>query len=118
VERLRGKTGGLDLHQVAARLAELQMNEVHVEAGAKLSGALLSAGLVDEWLLYVAPRLLGKEARPLAAIARLARLESAPGFTIVESGMVGPDLRLRLRPAVDVSPGVRSSAVKSPVVKR
>jgi diaminohydroxyphosphoribosylaminopyrimidine deaminase/5-amino-6-(5-phosphoribosylamino)uracil reductase len=98
VERVRGKPGGLDLRQVFARLAELQMNEVHVEAGPRLSGALLSAGLVDEWLLYVAPRLLGKEAKPLAVISRLTKLDAAPGFTIVESRSVGPDLRLRLRP--------------------
>jgi diaminohydroxyphosphoribosylaminopyrimidine deaminase/5-amino-6-(5-phosphoribosylamino)uracil reductase len=99
VERMRGKPGGLDLRQVFARLAELQMNEVHVEAGPRLSGALLTAGLVDEWLLYVAPRLLGKEARPLAAITRLTKLEAAPAFTIVDSRAVGPDLRLRLRPS-------------------
>jgi diaminohydroxyphosphoribosylaminopyrimidine deaminase/5-amino-6-(5-phosphoribosylamino)uracil reductase len=76
-----------------------------VEAGPRLSGALLTAGLVDEWLLYVAPRLLGKEARPLAAITRLAKLEAAPGFTIVDSRAVGPDLRLRLRPASGASSG-------------
>lgn len=108
VERVRGRPGGLDLRQVFARLAELQMNEVHVEAGPRLSGALLTAGLVDEWLLYVAPRLLGKEARPLAAITRLTKLEAAPGFTIVDSRAVGPDLRLRLRPAPAASFGART----------
>jgi diaminohydroxyphosphoribosylaminopyrimidine deaminase/5-amino-6-(5-phosphoribosylamino)uracil reductase len=99
VERVRARAGGLDLPRVFARLAELQVNEVHVEAGPRLSGALLSAGLVDEWLVYVAPILLGKEAKPLAAIDRLSRLDAAPGFTLVDSRPVGPDLRLRLRPA-------------------
>jgi diaminohydroxyphosphoribosylaminopyrimidine deaminase/5-amino-6-(5-phosphoribosylamino)uracil reductase len=99
VERVRARSGGLDLPKVFARLAELQVNEVHVEAGPRLSGALLSAGLVDEWLVYMAPLLLGKEAKPLAAIDRLTRLDAAPGFTIVESRTVGPDLRLRLRPS-------------------
>ena len=102
VERLRNGRGGIDLHRVFARLAEMQMNEVHVEAGPRLSGALLSAGLVDEWLLYVAPRLMGKEAKPLAWIPRLTKLEAAPAFTLLDSQAVGPDLRLRLRP---VPPG-------------
>jgi diaminohydroxyphosphoribosylaminopyrimidine deaminase/5-amino-6-(5-phosphoribosylamino)uracil reductase len=97
VERLRPARAGLDLKRVFARLAELEMNEVLVEAGPRLAGALLTAGLVDEWLLYVAPRLLGKEAKPLASFARLTRLEDAPGFSLVESQAVGPDLRLRLR---------------------
>jgi diaminohydroxyphosphoribosylaminopyrimidine deaminase/5-amino-6-(5-phosphoribosylamino)uracil reductase len=97
VERLRAGRAGLDLKRVFARLAELEMNEVLVEAGPRLAGALLTAGLVDEWLLYVAPRLLGKEAKPLASFARLTRLDAAPGFSLLESQAVGPDLRLRLR---------------------
>jgi diaminohydroxyphosphoribosylaminopyrimidine deaminase/5-amino-6-(5-phosphoribosylamino)uracil reductase len=87
------------LPRVFACLAEREINEVLVEAGAKLSGALLAAGLVDEWLLYLAPKLLGQDARPLAALPRLAALDAAPAFTLVESRAVGPDLRLRLRPA-------------------
>jgi diaminohydroxyphosphoribosylaminopyrimidine deaminase/5-amino-6-(5-phosphoribosylamino)uracil reductase len=63
-----------------------------------LSGALLAAGLVDEWLLYIAPRLLGPQARPLAHLARLSKLDASPGFTLIDSQSVGPDLRLRLRP--------------------
>jgi diaminohydroxyphosphoribosylaminopyrimidine deaminase/5-amino-6-(5-phosphoribosylamino)uracil reductase len=88
----------LDLGRVFARLAELEMNEVLVEAGPRLSGALLSAGLVDEWLLYVAPRLLGPHARPLANLARMTRLASAPEFELLDSKPFGADLRLRLRP--------------------
>ena len=98
IERLRTVRAHLDLNRVFARLAELGMNEVLVEAGPKLSGALLADGLVDEWLLYVAPKLLGKDAKPLAALARLARLDAAPAFRIMDSQAVGPDLRIRLRP--------------------
>jgi diaminohydroxyphosphoribosylaminopyrimidine deaminase/5-amino-6-(5-phosphoribosylamino)uracil reductase len=99
IERIRTVRAHLDLRQVFARLAELEMNEVLVEAGPKLSGALLAAGLVDEWLLYFAPKLLGRDAKPLAALGRLTRLDAAPQFTLLESTSVGPDLRLRLRPA-------------------
>ena len=80
-----------------ARLAELEVNDVLVEAGPRLAGALFAAGLVDEWLLYIAPKLLGKDAKPLAALARLTRLDAAPEFELLDSKVVGPDLRLRLQ---------------------
>jgi diaminohydroxyphosphoribosylaminopyrimidine deaminase/5-amino-6-(5-phosphoribosylamino)uracil reductase len=71
VERVRVKRSHLDFSAVFARLAELEVNDVLVEAGPRLSGALLTAGLVDEWLLYVAPKLLGEGAKPVASLARL-----------------------------------------------
>jgi diaminohydroxyphosphoribosylaminopyrimidine deaminase/5-amino-6-(5-phosphoribosylamino)uracil reductase len=98
IERVRVKRSHLDLAAVFARLAELEVNDVLVEAGPRLSGALLTAGLVDEWLLYVAPKLLGDGAKPVASLARLTKLEAAPGFTLLDSKIVGPDLRLRLQP--------------------
>ena len=98
VERLHVKRSHLDLAAVFARLAELQVNDVLVEAGPRLSGALLAAGLVDEWLLYVAPKLLGEGAKPLATLGRLTKLDAAPEFAVLDSKVVGPDLRLRLRP--------------------
>jgi diaminohydroxyphosphoribosylaminopyrimidine deaminase/5-amino-6-(5-phosphoribosylamino)uracil reductase len=98
VERIAVKRSHLDFTAVFARLADLEINDVLVEAGPRLSGALLAAGLVDEWLLYVAPKLLGKDAKPVAALARLTKLDDAPGFELLESKVVGPDLRLRLRP--------------------
>jgi len=96
IERVRAVRGHLDLKRVITRLGELAINEVLVEAGPRLSGALLSAGLVDEWLLYLAPKLLGPQAKPLAALARLTKLAKAPDFEILDSQPVGPDLRLRL----------------------
>jgi diaminohydroxyphosphoribosylaminopyrimidine deaminase/5-amino-6-(5-phosphoribosylamino)uracil reductase len=98
VERIRVARSHLDLNAVFARLAELEVNDVLVEAGSRLAGALFAAGLVDEWLLYIAPKLLGKEAKPLAALARLTRLDAAPEFELLDSKVVGPDVRLRLRP--------------------
>jgi len=90
--------GRVDLVRVLGRLADEQMNEVHVEAGPTLSGALIRAGLADELLLYAAPMLLGPHARPLVELPRLDELEQAPRLEIVESAAVGPDLRIRLRP--------------------
>jgi diaminohydroxyphosphoribosylaminopyrimidine deaminase / 5-amino-6-(5-phosphoribosylamino)uracil reductase len=98
IVRIKVTRGHLDLRQVFAKLGELQINDVLVEAGPRLSGALLSAGLVDEWLLYVAPKLLGAGAKPLADLPRLTKLAAARQFDILESRAVGPDLRLRLAP--------------------
>jgi diaminohydroxyphosphoribosylaminopyrimidine deaminase/5-amino-6-(5-phosphoribosylamino)uracil reductase len=99
IERVRTVRGYLDLAKVFRRLGELQINEVLVEAGPRLAGALLSAGLVDEWLLYIAPKLLGVGAKPLAALGRLTKMAKAPRFEMLDSVKVGPDLRLRLQPA-------------------
>jgi diaminohydroxyphosphoribosylaminopyrimidine deaminase/5-amino-6-(5-phosphoribosylamino)uracil reductase len=98
VERIRVARAHLNLAAVFARLAELEINDVLVEAGSRLSAALFAANLVDEWLLYLAPKLLGKDAKPVAALARLTKLEAAPEFVLVDSKPIGPDLRLRLQP--------------------
>lgn len=90
--------GGLDLRYVLARLANAQMNEIHVEAGPTLAGALIREGLVDELLIYAAPLLIGPQGRALADLPRLDALADAPRFEIIESAALGPDLRMRLRP--------------------
>jgi len=98
VARVRTVRGHLDLARVFAQLGELAVNEVLVESGPRLAGALFAAGLVDEWLLYLAPKLLGRGAKPLADLPRLTQLAAARQFDILETRSVGPDLRLRLRP--------------------
>jgi diaminohydroxyphosphoribosylaminopyrimidine deaminase/5-amino-6-(5-phosphoribosylamino)uracil reductase len=104
IERVRVTRARLDLERVFARLGELEVNDVLVEAGPRFAGALFAAGLVDEWLLYVAPKLLGKDAKPVMALPRLANLADAPEFDVRESSTVGPDLRLRLVPRVRAKP--------------
>jgi diaminohydroxyphosphoribosylaminopyrimidine deaminase/5-amino-6-(5-phosphoribosylamino)uracil reductase len=74
------------------------VNELLVECGAGLAGALLSAGLVDELLLYLAPTLLGRGSRPLADLEAPAALAGRLQFSIEERRDVGADLLLRLRP--------------------
>ena len=58
------------------------------------------SGFASEWLLYLAPKLLGRGAKPLADLPPLTKLSAARQFDILESQAVGPDLRLRLRPRV------------------
>ncbi|KFN47238.1 bifunctional diaminohydroxyphosphoribosylaminopyrimidine deaminase/5-amino-6-(5-phosphoribosylamino)uracil reductase RibD [Arenimonas metalli] len=95
---VRRVDGGLDLSAVLSQLAQRGVNELQVEAGATLSGALLKAGLVDELLLYVAPVLLGERARPLFAGIDPATMAERIGLKLVETRQVGPDLRLLLAP--------------------
>ncbi len=95
---VRRVNGGLDLSAVLSQLAQRGVNELQVEAGATLSGALLKAGLVDELLLYIAPVLLGERGRPLFAGIDPATMADRIGLTLVETRQVGPDLRLLLAP--------------------
>jgi diaminohydroxyphosphoribosylaminopyrimidine deaminase/5-amino-6-(5-phosphoribosylamino)uracil reductase len=89
---------GLDLYAVLDRLGDLASNEVLVEAGPTLSGAFVQCGLADELLLYMAPKLLGPDARALFNLPRLEDLQQAPRFRIIEQLLIGDDLRIRLRP--------------------
>jgi diaminohydroxyphosphoribosylaminopyrimidine deaminase / 5-amino-6-(5-phosphoribosylamino)uracil reductase len=89
--------GKSNLAALLADLARREVNELHVEAGEKLNASLLRAGLVDELLLYVAPRLLG-DGRGIAALGALGTLADSFDFEFVDIERVGADLRLRLRP--------------------
>jgi diaminohydroxyphosphoribosylaminopyrimidine deaminase / 5-amino-6-(5-phosphoribosylamino)uracil reductase len=89
--------GKTDLAALLVDLARREINELHVEAGEKLNGSLLREGLVDELLLYIAPRLLGP-GRGIAAIGPLASLAESLDFELIDVERVDPDLRLRLRP--------------------
>ncbi|KRE86175.1 bifunctional diaminohydroxyphosphoribosylaminopyrimidine deaminase/5-amino-6-(5-phosphoribosylamino)uracil reductase [Rhodanobacter sp. Soil772] len=101
VERIVLATQGdaLDLRAVLALLADHGCNEVHVEAGPTLCGALFAAGLVDELLLYVAPLLLGDGARPLLQLPTLDDMARRWQLQVVDQRMLGADWRLQLRPA-------------------
>lgn len=93
------RDNGLDLEAVLAWLAAVDANEVHVEAGPTLCGALMRAGLVDEWLLYIAPVLLGEAARPLLHMPSPTTMATRHGFHLLEHTRLGDDIRLRLRRA-------------------
>jgi diaminohydroxyphosphoribosylaminopyrimidine deaminase/5-amino-6-(5-phosphoribosylamino)uracil reductase len=90
-------TPRLSLPAVLDRLGAREINELWVEAGPRLAGALLGEALVDELILYIAPKLLGPQARPLVEMEELPNLHAAPGFAVVETRQIGDDVRLRLR---------------------
>jgi diaminohydroxyphosphoribosylaminopyrimidine deaminase / 5-amino-6-(5-phosphoribosylamino)uracil reductase len=86
-----------DLHAVMALLAEREVNEVHVEAGPDLCGALMRAGLVDELVIYMAPHLMGSAARGLMNLA-LERMDERIALEIADIRAVGQDWRIIARP--------------------
>ena len=98
IEATRRAAGGIDLRQLMTRLAQMEMNEVWVEAGAFLSGALLAAGLVDELVVYFAPSILGASARGMFELPELRSLKERRQLEILETRMIGPDLRVIARP--------------------
>lgn len=88
----------VDLDGMMRWFGEHDVNEVHVEAGAGLSGALLSAGCVDELLVYLAPMLLG-DAAGMVRMPMIDHLEGAQRFEFTDFTRVGADARLRARVA-------------------
>ena len=84
----------VDLPALLRLLAARECNEIHLEAGARLSGAFLAADLVDELLLYQAPVLLG-EGRPIAAIGPLSAITQGTRLRWLQRKEVGEDMRLR-----------------------
>jgi diaminohydroxyphosphoribosylaminopyrimidine deaminase/5-amino-6-(5-phosphoribosylamino)uracil reductase len=92
-----GPNGKVDLAAMLADLAGRGINELHVEAGHKLNGSFVREGLVDEFLIYLAPKLLGI-GRELAAFGPLDRLEAAPQLRFQSVTPIGDDLRILARP--------------------
>ncbi|WP_156949867.1 bifunctional diaminohydroxyphosphoribosylaminopyrimidine deaminase/5-amino-6-(5-phosphoribosylamino)uracil reductase RibD [Simplicispira psychrophila] len=97
VVQLPGAEGRVDLAAVLRDLGQRGINELHIEAGQQLNGALLRAGLVDELLLYLAPKLLGA-GLGMANIGPLPSLAEALALEFTDVQRVGPDLRVLARP--------------------
>lgn len=89
--------GKVDLTALARELARRGINEVHVEAGFKLNGSLVAAGLVDELLVYLAPRLLGETGRGMFALPAVEELARARRLAWRDVTRIGEDLRLVAR---------------------
>ncbi|SFO10290.1 diaminohydroxyphosphoribosylaminopyrimidine deaminase / 5-amino-6-(5-phosphoribosylamino)uracil reductase [Nitrosospira briensis] len=87
----------VDLAGMMRRLADFEINEVLVEAGCRLNGALINAGLVDELVIYLAPYLLGDRARGMFKLAELTDLAEKRPVKIRDLRMVGPDIRVTAR---------------------
>lgn len=96
VIELANPTGKVDLPKLFSYLAtERAMNEIHVESGFKLNGSMLREGCVDELLLYYAPFFIG-DGIGMANVPDLASLQARQDWQIIDQGLIGNDLRLRL----------------------
>ncbi len=98
VLRFPGSADTVDLRALLEHLAELEINEVMTETGATLSGALLRAGLIDEMVIYIAPTLMGAEARGLFSLPGLDHLEDRIDVEITDMRAMGRDWRMTAKP--------------------
>lgn len=89
-----GAHAQVDLGALLSILARRGVNELLTEAGATLNGALIAAGFVDEWVMYVAPVLLGDGARGLFALPEPAQMQDRRALAIKDVRQIGADLRL------------------------
>jgi diaminohydroxyphosphoribosylaminopyrimidine deaminase/5-amino-6-(5-phosphoribosylamino)uracil reductase len=89
--------GKVDLFGLTEELARRELNEIHVEAGTKLNGSLLEAGVVDELLVYLAPSVIGDSGRGMFSLPELKELSGRTALAIREVERVGEDLRILAR---------------------
>lgn len=87
----------IDLKILLENLAQKQINSVWVEAGAHLAGALIEQNLVDELIIYYAPKLLGHNAKDMCILPNLQKLSLAPQFQFESVAAVGEDMRVILK---------------------
>ncbi len=95
---LPGDNGRVDLARMLDELGKRGINEITAEAGRGLNGALVRQGLVDEFVIYFAPLLLGDRARGMFDLPELAEMGERRELRIADVAMVGRDLRIRALP--------------------
>lgn len=93
------EAGRIDLRAVLHELGRRQCNEVLVEAGPTLAGRILQLGLADELVVYLAPKLLGPDARPMLQLPSIANLRDSLQFKLCGSEVLGADVKLTWRPS-------------------
>jgi diaminohydroxyphosphoribosylaminopyrimidine deaminase/5-amino-6-(5-phosphoribosylamino)uracil reductase len=98
VQLSTGADGRINLHEVLRFLGKQQMNEVLIEAGAVLNGALLANNLVDQWVFYMAPTIFGDEGLGLFRLPGLRTMTDKKQLVIADIRKIGSDLRLKLLP--------------------
>lgn len=87
----------IDLHELMRLLAEREINEVLLETGSILSGAVLHSGIIDELVIYMAPKLMGDSARGLFHMPGLDKLADAVSLDIQDVRAIGQDWRITAR---------------------
>lgn len=94
VETVEARDGRVALERVLERLAAREVNELHLEAGPTLCGAMAGAGLVDEFVIYLAPSLMGADARGMFALPGVAQMAQRLALSFTDVRAIGDDLRV------------------------
>jgi len=94
---LPNAAGKVELGDLMRELARRELNEVHVEAGVRLNGSLVAAGVVDELLVYLAPALIGESGQGMFGLPPMERLGEKVGLRLMDVARIGDDLRVRAR---------------------
>lgn len=94
VSVLPSATERLNLTQVLADLAKREINEVLLEAGARLNGAMVAAGLVDEFIFYIAPSIFGDQARGAFHLPEITAMSQKCELSVVDTRQIGVDWRI------------------------
>jgi diaminohydroxyphosphoribosylaminopyrimidine deaminase/5-amino-6-(5-phosphoribosylamino)uracil reductase len=94
---LPNAAGKVELGDLMRELARRELNEVHVEAGVRLNGSLVAAGVVDELLIYLAPALIGESGQGMFGLPPMERLGQKVGLRLIDVARIGDDLRVRAR---------------------
>ena len=89
--------GRVDLHALVKALAAREVNEILVETGGQLAGAFVQEGLVDEWICYLAPKLMGSEARPVLTLPNIHTMQQAHNLQLTDLRQIGQDIRMTYR---------------------
>lgn len=95
---LPGNSLQVDLCALLTTLASRSVNEVLIEAGQGLNGAFLNKNLIDEFIFYYAPKLMGADANAMFAIPELTSMQQVTDLQILDVRQVGQDIRLRAKP--------------------
>lgn len=98
--QLPNSQGQVDLNALLCELAQRNITEVLVEAGQGLNGAMLQANLIDEFIFYYAPKLLGSAAQSMLAIQELTSMQQATDLQLLDVRQVGQDIRIRGIPLI------------------
>lgn len=96
--QVAGDEGKVCLKSLLSHLASLGINEVMVEAGGRLNGALLAQNLIDELLIYYAPKLMGSQSKGMFALPTLIDMRQAINLQLLDIRQIGKDIRLRAKP--------------------
>ena len=84
---------GLDLDKVLIELGKLHINEVLLESGKVLSGSMISAGLVDELIVYLAPKLMGSGGRGMFDLTGIDTMQDIKSLQLKDTRQLGDDMR-------------------------